>query len=266
MNRIIDYNCLVWNKWLNIGAINCAQQDCRDFNIQGTPTVRAFGPGYQGTNNNETDIGRDIPARHEVEYWYETILSLIEDIQEEDEIELENKSGVYTRLIDKGLPNLTPYRCFSSSYNFLFYLSKYIIVPKIKILNFQDLIFHCRKEDSIYGLFSSTKGMKDYLTYASCNDKQYLVAILESTGYHGIGRSDEDNRISRLAILEHYTIFQDLKINRVLTNDTDEFLRNLNLFFEFEIINKEHAIDLTDSSKRPGLLIYTISGDNTTGR
>ena len=95
---------------------------------------------------------------------------------------------------------------------------------------------------------------------------KYLVAILESTGYHGIGRSEEDNKISRLAILEHYAIFQDLKINRVLPNNTDDFLKNLNLFFEFEIINKEHAIDLTDSSKRPGLLIYTISGDNTTGR
>ena len=105
-----DFN-LVWNKWLNIGAINCAQQDCRDFNIQGTPTVRAFGPGYQGTNNNETDIGRDIPARHEVEYWYETILSLIEDIQEEEiDLPWKNESVVYTRLIDKGLPSLTPYR------------------------------------------------------------------------------------------------------------------------------------------------------------
>ena len=101
---------LVWNKWLNIAAINCAQQDCRDFNIQGTPTVRAFGPGYLGTNNNETDIGRDISARHEVEYWYETILSIIEDVQEE-ELELRNESDQYTRLIDKGLSSLTPYRC-----------------------------------------------------------------------------------------------------------------------------------------------------------
>ena len=108
--------------------------------------------------------------------------------------------------------------------------------------------------------------MRDYLTYGSCNNTQYLVAILESTGYHGIGRSDEDGKISRLAILEHYSIFKDLKINRVLPNDTDNFLKNLNLYFELETINKENAMDLTNSAKRPGVLIYTISGDNTTGR
>ena len=101
---------LVWSNWLNIAAINCAQQDCKDFSILGTPTVRAFGPGYLGPNNNETlNTGRDVPARHEVEYWYDTILSIIEDFQEE-ELELKKQSDDYTTLIDQGLLNLMPLR------------------------------------------------------------------------------------------------------------------------------------------------------------
>ena len=101
---------LVWNKWVNIAAINCAQQDCRDFSILGTPTVRAFGPGYLGINNSETEnTGKDIPARHEEEYWYETILSIIEDFQEE-ELEVKKKSDAYSTLMDKGLHRLNPFR------------------------------------------------------------------------------------------------------------------------------------------------------------
>ena len=101
---------LVWKKWLNIAAINCAQQDCRDFNIQGTPTVRGFGPGYLGANNSKIEnTGRDIPARHEVEYWYETILRVIENYQEE-ELELKKISNSYKTLLDNGLRNLMPFR------------------------------------------------------------------------------------------------------------------------------------------------------------
>ena len=38
---------VVWNKWINIAAINCAQQDCKNFSINGTPTVRVFGPVWR---------------------------------------------------------------------------------------------------------------------------------------------------------------------------------------------------------------------------
>lgn len=91
---------------------------------------------------------------------------------------------------------------------------------------------------------------------------KYLVAILESTGYHGIGRSNEDEKISRLAIFEHYTIYPNLKINRILPNDTDSFLEELSLFGEIKTINKDHAVDLSNSTKRPGVLIYTVSSNN----
>ena len=95
----------------------------------------------------------------------------------------------------------------------------------------------------------------------SCNSEKYLVAILESNGYHGIGRSDEDGKISRLAVLEYHTMFPNLKVNRILPNDTDQFLDDLNLFNEIEMINKDYAVDLSNSAKRPGVLIYTISSD-----
>ena len=72
--------------------------------------MRAFGPGYLGINNNETgSTGKDIPARHEEEYWYETILSIIEDFQEE-ELDEKKKSDVYSTLMDKGMHRLTPFR------------------------------------------------------------------------------------------------------------------------------------------------------------
>ena len=100
----------------------------------------------------------------------------------------------------------------------------------------------------------------------NCNNEKYLVAVLESTGYHGIGRSDEDGKISRLAILEYHTIFPNIKINRVLPNETDEFLDDLNLFNEIEVINKDYAVDLSNSAKRPGVLIYTISSDDMSGK
>ena len=109
----------------------------------------------------------------------------------------------------------------------------------------------------------STKESTPSSSMGNCNNNnKYLVAILESTGYHGIGRSNEDAKIGRRAIFEHATIFPNLKINRILPNDTDDFLEDLNLFGETETINKDLAVDLSNSAKRPGVLIYTISREN----
>ena len=78
-----------------------------------------FGPRYPGINeNNETEnIGRDVVARHEVQYWYETILSEVETIQQE-ELERTQESGSLDSLVDQGLPNMVPYRyvmyCFKT--------------------------------------------------------------------------------------------------------------------------------------------------------
>ena len=109
---------VVWNKWINIAAINCAQQDCKNFSINGTPTVRVFGPRYPGINeNNETEnIGRDVVARHEVQYWYETILSEVETIQQE-EFDRTQESGSLNSLVEQGLPNMVPYRYMIFGFN-----------------------------------------------------------------------------------------------------------------------------------------------------
>ena len=111
---------VVWNKWINIAAINCAQQDCKNFSINGTPTVRVFGPRYPGINeNNETEnIGRDVVARHEVQYWYETILSEVETIQQEELVREQETGSLDGGLLEQGLPNMIPYRyvmyCFNN--------------------------------------------------------------------------------------------------------------------------------------------------------
>ena len=70
-----------------------------------------FGPRYPGINeNNETEnIGRDVVARHEVQYWYETILSEVETIQQE-ELDRTYESGNLDSLVEQGLPNMLPYR------------------------------------------------------------------------------------------------------------------------------------------------------------
>ena len=103
----------VWNKWVKIAAINCAQQDCGDYDIRGTPTVRVFGPQYSGPNKNGTkDIGLDVVARHELEYWYETILEKTENVQRKEQ-DLKDRlffSSSYTTLIDQGLPNLMAHK------------------------------------------------------------------------------------------------------------------------------------------------------------
>ena len=70
-----------------------------------------FGPRYPGINeNNETqNIGRDVVARHEVQYWYETILSEIETIQQE-ELDIIERTGDLDGIMEQGLPNMLPYR------------------------------------------------------------------------------------------------------------------------------------------------------------
>ena len=70
-----------------------------------------FGPRYHGINeNNEAEnIGRDVVARHEVQYWYETILGEVETIQQE-ELYRTHESGNLDSLVEQGLPNMIPYR------------------------------------------------------------------------------------------------------------------------------------------------------------
>lgn len=76
----------------------------------GTPTVRIFGPRYAGINENETaPVGRNVVARHELQYWYETLLREIEIIQQEEQ-ELKADSDSYKTLVDQGMRDLAPYK------------------------------------------------------------------------------------------------------------------------------------------------------------
>ena len=103
---------------MKIAAINCAQQDCGEYDIEGTPTVRVFGPRYSGPNKNETlSIGRDVVPRHELEYWYETILAEIETEQQNSEEERKKTGGL--TLVDLGLPNLMAYEYDASITTFI---------------------------------------------------------------------------------------------------------------------------------------------------
>ena len=94
----------------------------------------------------------------------------------------------------------------------------------------------------------------------------YLIAVLESSTQHGVGKSFEDEKISLLAIFEQYSNFPRLKINRILPNDTTHFLESLYSYANGEPINEELAPGVQDSSKHPGLLIYTISTDDSNSK
>ena len=46
-SKLLTCNCTIflvpnWADEFNFGAINCAQQDCDNFKIPGTPTLRLF--------------------------------------------------------------------------------------------------------------------------------------------------------------------------------------------------------------------------------
>ena len=94
----------------------------------------------------------------------------------------------------------------------------------------------------------------------------HLVAVLESSTHHGYGRSFEDKKISQVTIFEQYSNFPSLKINRILSNDTNNFLEALYSYAKDEPINRDLARDLDDSSKYPGILIYTMSSDGSNGQ
>ena len=98
-----------------------------------------------------------------------------------------------------------------------------------------------------------------------CNHvNEYLVAVFESPQYHAIGRPSEEAKISHRAILEQYQNFPHLKVNRILPNDTAEFLDALSLFESDEGISRDANVDLPDYSlQSPGLLIYTFSSDES---
>ena len=50
----------IWKNIIAFGAMNCAQQSCDRFSIQGTPTLRLFYGGYGSK-------GIDVPANMDVE-------------------------------------------------------------------------------------------------------------------------------------------------------------------------------------------------------
>ena len=103
----LNHISIVWNEWVKLAAINCAQQECQDYNITGTPTVRMFGPRYTGPKSGSTGV--DIVAHGEAEFWYSAILENIELLQREEQLELAEGLELNETLISQGLPSLTRY-------------------------------------------------------------------------------------------------------------------------------------------------------------
>ena len=94
----------------------------------------------------------------------------------------------------------------------------------------------------------------------------YLVAIFESFEYHGVGRTDETPKISRLAIFEQHYRFPGLKINRILENDADDFLEALHRHENIKGIDGGLSPNMTVNISIhdlgiPGLLVNTLSND-----
>jgi len=69
-----DFDVPSWYNILQFGAVNCAQQSCDRFSIQGTPTLRLFYGGY-GTK------GIDMPANMDVEQLRIQLLQQLEIAQ-----------------------------------------------------------------------------------------------------------------------------------------------------------------------------------------
>ena len=66
-----------WTDYVKIAAINCAEQNsCADYNIQGTPTIRAFFP------NTPHGIGQDMDLSFQtVNYLRANVLILMGNMQ-----------------------------------------------------------------------------------------------------------------------------------------------------------------------------------------
>ena len=124
------------------------------------------------------------------------------------------------------------------------------------------------RSSSITPMFS-VKSTSNSTSGKGCNrTNDYLVAILESSRYHAVGRASEDAKISRLVILQLYEHFFNLQVNRVLLNDSSFFLEALASYNENGITPTDDGIpvELLDPSNLPGMLIYKISDELENGR
>ena len=108
----------------------------------------------------------------------------------------------------------------------------------------------------------SNKSSSEPSSDGSCNlQNKFLVSILESTEFHAVGRTSEDKKLSRRAILELSTRFHNIQVNRVLPNDTNDFLESLSLYQEDGVLSTSLPDELSDSPLLPGFLIYAISDE-----
>ena len=132
---------------------------------------------------------------------------------------------------------------------------------------------------TIFSMFS-TKHSSQPTEIGKCSRVNvFLVAVLESSKPHGIGRESEDAKISRLAILEQSQNFPNLTIHRVLTNDVLNVMQSLSSYTahgRIDISNPAGDLNqffdgqdkdvISDSLALPGLLIFTLSDADVWGR
>merc|ERR1711892_48614 len=67
-----------WSPLVKFAAINCAEQSCDRYQIQGTPTVRLFHPRTSPNRLDSAFYGFNLPVNNDKEYFLDNILYNIE--------------------------------------------------------------------------------------------------------------------------------------------------------------------------------------------
>ena len=69
-----------WNPIVRVAAINCAEQPCDTYQIQGTPTIRIFHPGTSANRRDSAYYGFNVPLKESPDYYQDILLYNLEVI------------------------------------------------------------------------------------------------------------------------------------------------------------------------------------------
>jgi len=74
MKYFLDPLFPAWSPTVRFGAMNCADQSCDVYQVQGTPTIRIFHPGTRINRLDSAFYGYNLPVRSDKEYIQDIIL------------------------------------------------------------------------------------------------------------------------------------------------------------------------------------------------
>jgi len=63
-----------WSPLVRVASINCADQSCDRYQIEGTPTTRIFHPNTPANTMDSSYYGFDVPVKNDLEYYIKIIL------------------------------------------------------------------------------------------------------------------------------------------------------------------------------------------------